>query len=124
MPPSVLLKALGLFTAMSIAGIALFQGTMPPQGDLYPETIKLLAGVMMVVGSLSLSFAIGSTFLHTGGRTAFKALYWASLSSAGAGIAEAVSGLAAVNVPLSLFLASLAYAGAGALVLHFSAGGA
>lgn len=124
MPASALLTVLGLFTATGIAVAAFFLGSAPPQGSLYPETIKLLAGLMMIAGSLLLSLAISGTFLHTGGRAAFRALYWASLSSAGAGISEAASGLAAVNVPLSLFLASLAFAGAGIFLLHFSTGGA
>ncbi len=123
MPASALLKVLSLLTAVGIACAAFFQASAPPQAGLYPAAIKLLAGITMTVGSLLLSFTISSTFLQSGGRTAFKALYWASLSSAGAGITEAASGLAAVNVPLSLFLASLAFAGAGMLTLHFGMGG-
>jgi hypothetical protein len=123
MPASAVLKIFGLLTALAIVALSFSQGTSPPQVGTYSGTVKLLAGFSMVAGSLLLTYSIGATFLRNGGTGAFKALYWASLSSTGAGIAEAASGIMAMGVPLALIITALSFAGAGTLVLHDRMGG-
>jgi hypothetical protein len=122
MPASKLLKALGLLTALAIAAAALLYAPAGPPPDPYIVTVKLVAGAAVVIGSIYLARAIGATLLSGGGRGAFKALYWAAFASAGAGIAEAASGLAAVNLPAAAGMASLAFACAGLMLLRFSGG--
>lgn len=123
MPTSILLRALGLLTALAIVFAATWHSPAMPTHDPYPVTAKLAAGALAAIGSLYLAYAIGGTFLRGGGRGAFKALYWASLASSGAGIAEAASGLIAVNVPLAVAMAALTFAGAGLMLLSYSGGG-
>ncbi len=123
MPPSLPLRASGLLAAMAIATAALWSPAAVHQLDAYSTTVKLAAGAIATIGSLYLSSAVGGTFLRGGGRRAFKALYWASLASAGAGIAEAASGLFAANVPLAVAMAALSFAGAGLMLLIYPGGG-
>ena len=122
MTASLPLKALGSLTALAIVAFAFSQASSPPRTDPYGTAVKLMAGAIMAAGSLFISQSISDTFLRNRGRNAFKALYWAAVSSTGAGVSEAVSGLAAVNVTAGLSLAALAFAGAGTLTLRFSAG--
>jgi len=124
MAASLTLKALGLTTALVIVVLAYSYDPAPPSFDPYEASIKLISGAIMAAGSLYLSYWIGRTFLCNGGKSAFRALYWAALSSAGAGISEAASGLVAMSVMAGLLMASFAFAGAGVMTLHFSAGGA
>jgi hypothetical protein len=123
MTASLPLKALGLLTALAIVALAFLQASSSPPPDSYGAAVKLMAGVIMVIGSLFLSRSISYTFLRNGGRNAFKALYWAALSSAGAGVSEAASGLATVSVLIGLSLGALALASAGAMMIHYSGGG-
>jgi hypothetical protein len=123
MPASMPLRAFGLLTALAIASAAIWLSPAAPRHDPYFITIKLAAGALTVIGSMYLSHAIGGTFLRCGGRGAFKALYWASLASSGAGIVEAVSGFTAVNLPLASAMAALSFTGAGLMLLFYSGGG-
>jgi len=124
MAASLILKALALMTSLVIVTLAYSYDPAPPPFDPYEASIKLISGSIMAAGSLYLSYWISCTFLCNGGKSTFKALYWAALSSAGAGISEAASGLVAMSVTTGLLMASLAFAGAGVMTLHFSAGGA
>src|SRR5271157_1256851 len=123
MPASASLKILGLLTALAIVALSFSQGTSLLPVSQYSGAVKLLAGLSMAAGSLLLAFSISATFLRNGGTGAFKALYWASLSSAGAGIAESASGVIALDVPLALLITALSFAGAGTLVLRHRMGG-
>jgi hypothetical protein len=123
MPASILLKALGLLTALAIASTCFWPSAVAPRYDPYSITVKLAAGALAIIGSLCLSHAVGGTFLRGGGRGAFKALYWASLASAGAGVTEVASGFMAVNLPLAVTMAALSFAGAGLMLLFYSGGG-
>jgi len=123
MPVSISLRAFSLLTALAIASVALWPSLAATRTDPYSMTVKLAAGALTVIGSLCLSYAIGDTLLSGGGRGAFKALYWASFASTGAGIAEAASGFIAANVTLAVAMAALAFAGAGLLLLSYSGGG-
>jgi hypothetical protein len=123
MPASMPLRAIGLLTALAIALAAIWPSPVAPGHDPYSMTVKLAAGALAAIGSLCLSYAVGRTFLRGGGRGAFKALYWASLASGGAGIAEAASGFIAVNMPLAAAMAALSFAGAGLMLLFYSGGG-
>jgi hypothetical protein len=67
--------------------------------------------------------AIGGTFLRGGSNGAFKALYWASLASSGAGISQAASAFYPMNVTLAAALAALSFSGAGLMLLRFHNGG-
>jgi len=111
-------------TALVIVTLAYSYDQAPPPFDPYEVSIKLISGLIMAAGSLYLSYWIGRTFLCNGGKSAFKALYWAAFSSAGAGISEAAWGLTAMSVTAGLLMASFAFAGAGVMILHFSTGGA
>jgi hypothetical protein len=123
MPASMPLRAFGLLAALAIALAAIWPSPAAPRQDPYSITIKLAAGALAVIGSLYMSYAIGGTFLRGGGRGAFKALYWASLASAGAGLAEVASGFIAANVSLAVAMAALSFAGAGLMLLFYSGGG-
>lgn len=123
MPASMPLRAFGLLTALAIASMAILWSPIAPRCDPYSMTVKLAAGALMVIGSIYLSYAVGGTFLRGSGRNVFKALYWASLASSGAGLAEAASGLIAVNLSLAVAMAALSYSGAGLMLLFYSGGG-
>ena len=123
MPASMPLRALGLLTALAIASAALWPPAPAPPPDPYSMLVKLAAGALAAAGSLCLSYAIGRTLLAGGGRGAFKALYWASFASAGAGVAEAASVFIAADVPRAVAMAALAFTGAGLLLLSYSGGG-
>lgn len=116
------LRALGLLTALAIAIVAMWHSPPEPVADTYALTVKLAAGIIVVIGSLCLSRAIGATLLSGGGRGAFKALYWAASASAGAGIAGAASGFTAADVPLAVAMAALSLAGACLMMLSLSGG--
>ncbi len=122
MPPSLSLRAFGLLTALVIVSAALYVSPADTRHDAYSATVTLLAGTMAAIGSLSLAYAVGGTFLRHGGRGAFKAIYWASYASAGAGFAEAASVIIPVNVSLATSMAALAFAGAGLVALSFAGG--
>jgi hypothetical protein len=122
MPPSYPVRSIGFLAAGCIVTASLIFEPAAPGGDPYCTAIKLIAGASMAAGSLLLARNIGAAFLRSGGRGVFKALYLASFASAGAGISEAASGLAAVNVPLAVSLATLAFTGAGIMLLLFYRG--
>jgi len=121
MPASIPIKALGALTAILILSLAFTQASHN-KPDPYAATMKLFIGALMVAGSLFLSISISGAFLRNGGRNAFKALYWASLSSTGLGVSEAASGLIRVSVSTGLILTSLIFAASGVAVLHFISG--
>jgi hypothetical protein len=122
MSPSYLSTSIGVMAVCCIIAASFLSGPATPMGDIYGAAIKLIAGVSMAAGSLLLARAIGATFLRNRGRGAFKALYLAAFASAGAGLSEAVSGLFAVNVPLGISLATLAFTVAGIVLLLFYGG--
>lgn len=90
-----------------------------PTADHYAAVVKLAAGVLMVSGSMLLSSAIGRTLLKNAGKGAFKALYFASFSSAGIGVVEAASAMMPMNVAAALCAASVAFAIAGVWTVYF-----
>jgi hypothetical protein len=122
MPASMSLRALGMLTALAIALAALWPLAAAPRHDPYSMIIKLMAGSLAIIGSLYLAYAVGGTLLRGSGRGAFKALYWASIASAGAGIAEAASGFIVADVPLAAAMAAFSFAGAGLMLIFYSGG--
>jgi hypothetical protein len=123
MPASMSLRALGMLTALAIALAALWPLAAAPPHDPYSMIIKLMAGSLAIIGSLYLAYAVGGTFLRGSGRGAFKALYWASIASVGAGMAEAASGFIVADVPLAAAMAAFSFAGAGLMLIFYSGGG-
>ena len=123
MPASLPLKAAGLISALAISAASALVDPASPPGDRYQVAMRLAAGILMVAGPLLLSHAIGNTFLRQGGNMAFKALYWATMASAGAGLSEASSAFYAVDVPAAASLSAISLSAAGLLLLRFQKGG-
>lgn len=123
MPVTLSLRAAGILSALAVViAAALYMPARPPP-DPYQAAMRLAAGLLLAAGSLSLSRAVGITLLKHGGNRAFKALYWAVLASAGAGISEASSAFYAMDVPLAVSLAAVSFSGAGLMLLLFQNGG-
>jgi len=120
MPASIFLKAAGVLAAATIVSLAIPGAPVQPRADLYTATVELAAGALMIAGSFSAAHAISDTFLRCGGRAAFKALYIAALTAAGAGLSEAVSGFIAINIQIVLTLSLIFFLGTGLLLLKFS----
>lgn len=123
MPASLQLKAAGLISAIAIVAASAIYAPASPPGDRYQAAIRLAAGFLMVAGSLLLSRAIGGTFLRQGGNMTFKALYWAAMASAGAGLSEASSSFYAMDVPAAASLSAISFSAAGLMLLRFQKGG-
>jgi hypothetical protein len=119
MAASIKLKAAGLLAVSGIIAIGAFYQPVYSPGDSYAATVKLAAGVSAIAGSMLLSSSIGRTFLKNAGRGAFKALYLASFSSAGAGVVEAASATVPMNVAAALCAVSVAFAIAGVWTVYF-----
>jgi len=125
MAASMKLKAAGILAASCIIALAYVYEPVSSTGTAYDSVIKALAGIFVIGGSVLLSSAVGQTFLKNKGRGAFKALYFASLSSAGVGVALSVSAVAPMNINAALFVLSIVFAVTGASTLRFlQAGGA
>lgn len=123
MPASLTLRAAGLLSAFCIVAASAFYMPALPPGDPYRASMRLAAGTLLAIGSMSLSHMIGKTLLRQEGNGAFKALYWASLSSAGAGASAAVSAFYAMDVPLAASLAAVSLSVAGLMLMQFRKGG-
>jgi hypothetical protein len=108
---------------MAVVLAALLYMPASPPGDTYRAMMRVAVGALMLTGSLSLAIAIDGTFLRGGGNGAFKALYWASVASSGAGISQAASAFYPMNVMLASALAALPLSGAGLMLLRFHQGG-
>ena len=119
MAASIMLKAAGLLAVSGIIAIGAFYQPVYGPGDSYAVTIKLAAGVSAIAGSILLSTAIGRTLLKNSGKGAFKALYFASISSTGAGVVEAASATMPMNVAAALCAVSVAFAVAGVWTVYF-----
>ncbi len=123
MPVSLSLRTAGILSAAAVLATAALYVPSPAPVDTYQATIRLVAGLLLAAGSLSLSYAIGRTFLRNGGNDAFKALYCAGFASAGAGLSGAASAFYAMNLPLATSLAAISFSGAGLMLLRFQNGG-
>lgn len=123
MPVSLPLKAVSALSALAVVFAALSYMPSSPPGDTYRATMRVAVGALMLTGSLSLAIVIDGTFLRGGSNSAFKALYWASLASSGAGISQAASAFYPMNVPLAAALAALSFSGTGLMLLRFHKGG-
>jgi len=119
MPASLSLRAFSVLSACAIVVAGALYAPVPPPGDRYQAWMRLAAGFLLALGSLTLSRAIGGTFLRQGGNGAFKALYWAGLASAGAGLSEALSAFYSMDVPLTIVLCTIAYSASGLVLLRF-----
>ena len=119
MAPSFLLKSAGLAVGTGIVMIALLYRPVPVSGGTYASVVKASTGVLILAGSLLLSSAIGRTVLTHDGRGAFKALYFASLSTAGAGVSESISAVLPVNMGVALLAISTLFATAGLSLVRF-----
>ena len=122
MPAPLALKAAGLVSALAIVAASAFYAPVSPPGDRYQAATKLAAGILVAAGSLMLSRAISGTFLRQGGNSAFMALYWAVLASAGAGLSEASSAFYAMSVPAAALLTAVSFSTAGLMLLRFQGG--
>ncbi len=117
------LRAAGLLSfAIVVAASALYMPEAAPT-DPYQATMRLAAGLLLAIGSLSLSRTIGRTLLGKCGTRAFKALYYGSFVSAGAGLSGMASAFYAINLPLAASLAAVSFSGAGLMLLSFQKGG-
>jgi hypothetical protein len=124
MAVSLQLKAAGILAASCIFALAYTYEPVSSTGGVYDGVVKAAAGIFVVVGSVFLSAAIGRTFLKNRGRGAFKALYFASLSSAGVGVAVSASAFTPMNVNAALSALSIVLAVAGLSTFRFfQAGG-
>lgn len=123
MTASAILSALGITTALFICAIAVLYAPEDPSADIYQATIKLIAGIALIAGSLILASAISRTFLRYGGRAEFKALYWASLAMAGLGLTEAMSGFLQVNMILGMLVTAIPFIISGFMLIRLYAGG-
>ena len=123
MPASLSIRAFGALSACAIVAAGVLYSPMPPPGDRYQAWMRLAAGFLLALGSLTLSRAISGTFLRQGGNGAFIALYLAGLASAGAGLSEALSAFYSMDVPVTISLCTVAYAASGLMLLRFQKGG-
>lgn len=125
MAASMKLKASGILAASCIIALAYIYEPVSLTGSGYAPVVKAAAGISVIGGSVLLSTAIGQTFLKNNGRGAFKALYFASISSAGVGVVVSASAVAPMNVNIALFVLSLVFAITGVCMFRFfQAGGA
>jgi hypothetical protein len=124
MAVSLKLKAVSILAATCIFALAYIYEPATPAGSVYGSVVKAAAGAFVIAGSILLSAAIGQTFLKNRGRGAFKALYFAVLSSAGTGMAMFASAFTPMNVNVALLALSLVSAIAGVSMFRFfQAGG-
>jgi len=123
MPASLSLRAFSILSACAIVAAGVLYAPVPPPGDSYQAWMRLAAGFLLALGPLTLSRAVSGTFLRQGGNGAFKALYWAGLASAGAGLSEAMSAFYSMDVPVTIALCTVAYSASGLMLLRFHKGG-
>lgn len=123
MPVPLSLRAAGILSAAIVpVASALYLPAQPPV-DPYQVTMRLAAGILLAIGSLSLILSIGHTLLRNGGNRAFRALYCCGFVSAGAGLSGASSAFYAMNLHLAISLAAISFSGAGLMLLQFQKGG-
>lgn len=104
--PSPGLKIATMCAVLLVVLVSFYGGPGPLSYSLYQGTIRVLSGVGLIAGSLSLGTAISRTFLRSGGLPAFKGAYVAVLSISGLGVSIVLS----VFYPVSMSSALLAYA--------------
>jgi hypothetical protein len=119
MAASMALKVASILVASCIIALAYLYDPVPSTGIAYVYAVRAAAGIFVISGSVLLSAAIGRTFLKNGGREAFKVLYFASISSTGAGVAVLASVILPMNVNAALFALSSMFALAGVSTFHF-----
>ena len=119
MAASMKLNIAGILAASCIIALAYVYQPVLSTGGVYDSIIKAAAGILVISGSILLSAAIGRTLLKNRGHRAFKSLYLASLSSAGAGAAVFASAFTSMNVNAALFALSLVFAVSGICTLRF-----
>jgi hypothetical protein len=81
--------------------------------------VKVIAGVVAIMGSMYLTKAISLTLLRSGGTRAFQSAYVAAAALCGLGIAEALSALCPANMGHALAVYCAMSAASGALWVRF-----
>lgn len=119
MAASMKLNAAGILAASCIIALAYVYEPVSSTNGAYDSVVKAAAGISVIIGSVLFSNAVGQTFLKNNGRSAFKALYFAALSSSGLGVAVFASALVPMNVNAAIFAMSLVFAVAGICMLRF-----
>lgn len=117
--PLSALWSVALAIIFIVAASAFIGSVTAPARDAYPATVKVLAGVVAIAGSMYLTKAISLTLLRSGGTPAFRAAYLAAAALSGLGIAEALSALWPANMGHALAVYCVITVGSGALWVRF-----
>jgi hypothetical protein len=117
--PSLALRSLTLALILSVAASAFVGPAVAPGTDAYPATLKVLGGIVAIVGSLYMTRAISLTLLRSGGTPAFQAAYMAAIALCSLGMAEVLSALWPANIGNALASCCIISLASGALWTRF-----
>ena len=117
--PSLGLRSLTVAIIVIVAASAFVDPGVTPWMDAYPATLKVLGGVVAVVGSVYMTRAISLTLLRSGGTLAFRGAYVAAASLSGLGLAEALSAFWPANIGHALAVYCILAVASGALWMRF-----
>jgi energy-converting hydrogenase Eha subunit C len=117
--PSFALRLVTLAMIFIVAVSAFIGPVTPVGGNTYSATIKVLGGIIAILGSLYLTKSISLTLLRSGGTRAFQAAYIAAAALFGLGVAEALSAFWPANMGHALATYCLVSVGSGVLWVRF-----
>jgi hypothetical protein len=119
--PSLAVNVVAISLVAAVVLASLLGGPDTRYQGTYPDTVRALAGIALIVGPAKLAAAIGRTFLRSGGLPAYRASYVAALAGSGVGIAMLLSLAFPVSLASALVPYALAAACAGALWVRYYA---
>lgn len=117
--PSFALRSVTLAMIFIVAVSAFIGPIVPACGNAYHATVKVLGGIIAIMGSLYLTKAISLTLLRSGGTRAFQAAYVAAAALCGLGLAEALSAFWPANMGHALAAFCAVSVGSGILWVRF-----